>query len=105
VSLLEGHDSAAALRCFLSARQQWAQQQLEQAAQGAAGDPPGVVLATLAQAVQSCVAQVSGWAQQALAADPGSMQCNAFFRCRNNQAGMCWLAVSRWQQHTSTGSA
>lgn len=58
VALLEGQDSAAALQGFLSARQQWVQQQLEQAAQGQAGEPPGQVLATLAQTVQSCVAQV-----------------------------------------------
>lgn len=58
VALLEGHDSAAALQAFLSARQQWVQQQLEQAAHGQAGEVPGDVLATLAQTVQSCVAQV-----------------------------------------------
>lgn len=58
VALLEGQDSSAALRCFLAARQQWVQQQLEQAAQGKAGEAPGDVLATLAQTVQSCVAQV-----------------------------------------------
>lgn len=59
VAVLEGHDSAAALQAFLSARQQWVQQQLEQAAQGQAGEAPGEVLAALAQTVQSCVAQVS----------------------------------------------
>jgi hypothetical protein len=58
VAVLEGHDSAAALQAFLSARQQWVQQQLDQAAQGQAGEAPGAVLAALAQTVQSCVAQV-----------------------------------------------
>lgn len=58
VALLEGQDSSSALQAFLSARQQWVQQQLEQAAQGRSGQDPGQVLADLAQTVQSCIAQV-----------------------------------------------
>jgi hypothetical protein len=66
VAVLEGRDSSAALQAFLSARQQWVQQQLQQAAQGVAGEAPGGVLAALAQTVQSCVAQVRpAWEQVA----------------------------------------
>jgi hypothetical protein len=60
VALLEGADSAAALKTFLSARHNWVVQQLEQAAQGQTGKQPGEVLAALAQTVQDCIAQVSG---------------------------------------------
>lgn len=59
VALLEGQHAAAALQAFLSARKQWVQQQLEQAAASQEGEqPPGAVLAQLAQSVQSCIAQV-----------------------------------------------